>query len=259
MSPHSRRETPAYSTTGDGRTVTNVDPLIRYSEPYRGQALSSQRIEGVTIQARLSCHHRPAGTRHRIPDAERASSEQPVVSSSEQMAAATKQILDDAVHGEKPLRVGSGFEAAHLALALPCRLSLHPLAEEPCGRLPIAPRLDENVNDIAILVHGPPQILPPPLNIHEHFVQIPGVAHAAPAVAQAPRVVESERQSPLPNRIIRDSNAALGEKIFDISETQAEPVVEPDGVADDVSGKSVPAIAGRLACHRSTLPLAAST
>jgi hypothetical protein len=71
-------------------------------------------------------------------------------------------------------------------------------------------------------VHGPPQILPPPLNIHEHFVQIPGVAHAAQAVAQAPRVVESERQSPLPNCLIRDSNAALGEKIFDISETQAE-------------------------------------
>ena len=124
---------------------------------------------------------------------------------------------------------------------------------------PIAPRLDENVDDVAVLVHGPPQILLPSVNLHEHFVQIPGVAHAAPAVAQAPREVESECQTPLPNRLIRDGDAALGEKIFAISETQAETVIQPDGVTDDVRGKAVPAIAGRLACHRPTLPSAAST
>ena len=45
-----------------------------------------------------------------------------MVNRSEQMAADTKQIQNDALHREKALRVGSGFEAAHLALALPCRL-----------------------------------------------------------------------------------------------------------------------------------------
>jgi hypothetical protein len=36
-------------------------------------------------------------------------------------------------------------------------------------------------------------------------------------------------------------------------------VVEPDGVTDDLRGKPVSAIAGRLARHRPTLPPAAST
>ena len=39
-------------------------------------------------------------------------------------------------------------QAARLAA-----LSLQELAEEPCGRLPIAPRLHEDVEDISILVH----------------------------------------------------------------------------------------------------------
>ena len=49
------------------------------------------------------------------------------------------------------------------------------------------------------------------------------------------------------------------EEIFEISETQAEAVVEPDDVADDVRGKSVSAVAGRVAVHLPTLPPAAST
>ena len=47
--------------------------------------------------------------------------------------------------------------------------------------------------------------------------------------------------------------------IFDISEAQAEAVVEPDGVTDDFRRKSVSAIAGRVAAHRRTLPPVAST
>ena len=107
------------------------------------------------------------------------------------------------------------------------------LPEEPCGRPPIAPRLHENVEDVAVLVHGTPQILLLPLDLHEELVQIPGVALAAPAAAQPPCVVEPERPAPQPDRLIRHGDTPLGKEIFDISETQAETVVEPDGVTDD--------------------------
>ena len=61
----------------------------------------------------------------------------------------------------------------------------------------------------------------------------------------------------MPNRVIRHGDPPFGEEIFDIPETQAETVVEPDGVTDDFRGKSVSAVGGRLARHRATLPLAA--
>ena len=72
-------------------------------------------------------------------------------------------------------------------------------------------------------------------------------------------VVEPERQTPQSNRLIRHGDTSFREEILDISETQAEPVVEPDGVTDDCRGKAVSAIARRLADHRPTLPPAAST
>ena len=87
------------------------------------------------------------------------------------------------------------------------------------------PTLD--VDDVAVFVHGPPQILQPPLNLHENLVQIPRVAHAVPAVPQPTGVVEPERQTPLSNRLILHGDAAFGEQILDISETEAEAVVEP--------------------------------
>ena len=40
----------------------------------------------------------------------------------QEVAADTKEILNGAVHREKPLRVGSRFEPAHLTLPLPGRL-----------------------------------------------------------------------------------------------------------------------------------------
>ena len=153
-----------------------------------------------------------------------------------------------------------GRVAAQLVRDQPSRLaalSFQQLAEEALGRRLIAPRLHEDVEDLSVLVHGPPEILLPSLDLHEELVQVPGVALAAPAVSQPPRVVEPEPPTPLPNGLVRHGNTAFGEKIFCISETQAETVVEPDGVTDDVLGTSVSALAGRLARHRTTLSPAA--
>ena len=48
-----------------------------------------------------------------------------------------------------------------------------------------------------------------PWDRHEHFVQIRGVAHAAPAAAHPPRIVEPERQTSLANRLIRHDDTPL--------------------------------------------------
>ena len=64
---------------------------------------------------------------------------------------------------------------------------------------------------------------------------------------------------PLPNHLVGDRHASLREEIFSIAEAEVESIVEPDGVADDVGWESISVIAGRLAPHRPTLPLVAST
>ncbi len=236
-------------------------------------------------------------TGHLTPDTEGPCSQEPMMDGPQEMAADTKEILDGSVHREKPLRVGSRFESAHLTLPLPGRLvrdfrpivrvlvravdrrrhhgaaggwvtaqfvgdqssrdaalSFQQLPEEAEGGPPVAPRLHEDVEDVAVLVHSTPQILPPPLDLQEQLVEIPGVALAAPAVPQPARVVEPELPTPLPNGLVRHGDTPFGEEILDIPETHAETVVEPDSVTDDVRGKAVSAVAGRLARHRATLP-----
>ena len=74
-----------------------------------------------------------------------------------------------------------------------------------------------------------------------------------------PGVRRTEPPTPLPNRLVRHGDAPLREEIFGIAEAHTEPVVEPDGVTDDVRRESVAVVAGGRARHRPTLPAAAST
>ena len=57
------------------------------------------------------------------------------------------------------------------------------------SRPAVAPRIDQNVDDVAVLVHGPPQILPLPLDGQEEFVEVPRVAQATSPAPQSSRVV----------------------------------------------------------------------
>jgi len=113
----------------------------------------------------------------------------------QEVAADPKEILDGSMHREKPLRLGSRFEPAHLTLPLPGRLvgdfrpivrvlvravdhgrhhgavgrwvtaqfvgdqssrdtalSFQQLPEEAEGGLPVAPRLHEHVDRVAVFV-----------------------------------------------------------------------------------------------------------
>ena len=138
-------------------------------------------------------------------------------------------------------------------------LVLQQLAKEAHRGVPIPSRLHEDVEDVTVLIHGAPQVLLATLDRDEHLVEMPGVSHPTASAPQPPRVDRTEPLAPLPNRLVGDRHASLREEIFGIAEAEAEPMVEPDRVADDVGWESISVIAGRLAPHRPTLPLVAST
>ena len=54
-------------------------------------------------------------------------------------------------------------------------LPLQQPAEKADRRAAIPPGLDEDVDHVAVLVHGPPQVLLPASKPDEHLVQMPGV------------------------------------------------------------------------------------
>ena len=120
-------------------------------------------------------------------------------------------------------------------------------------------RLHENVEDVAILIDSPPEILPLTLDRHKELVQVPGVAQATCSPPELACVLRTKFPRPLAHGLVGDGDSALCQQIFDVSQAQTKPVVEPDGVADDLCGESVSAIAPFLGFHAGSLPATTST
>ena len=112
-------------------------------------------------------------------------------------------------------------------------LLLQEPAEEPPAR-PCPGGLDQDVQDVAVLVDGPPQVLPIAVDLDEDLVQVPLVAGPGLAAAQAGRVGGPELGAPLPDRLVGDDHAALEHELLDLAEAQREAVVQPHAVGDDL-------------------------
>ena len=121
-------------------------------------------------------------------------------------------------------------------------LPFQQLPKEARRGMPIALGLHQDVDHVAVLVNRPPEILLPPLNIDEQFVQVPRVAHPSTASPQRSRIRRPKDPTPLPNRFVGDSHTALGQQILCIAEDETKAVIEPDGVTDDLGRESIAVI-----------------
>ena len=78
------------------------------------------------------------------------------------------------------------------------------------------------------MVDGAPEILQFAVDSKEDLVPMPVVAEPALAPLQLADIICAELLTPPPNRFIGYGDAALRQKILDISEAKAETMVGPD-------------------------------
>jgi len=97
----------------------------------------------------------------------------------------------------------------------------------------VSSALDKNINRIAVLTDGPPQIVLFTLGRHKHFVKVPGVTKAPLSFFQCARIIKGEFPAPLTNRFIGDGDITFGEQFFDLTEAEAETMGQPDGMTDN--------------------------
>jgi len=76
-------------------------------------------------------------------------------------------------------------------------------AKEPLGCTLIAARLQQNIDDITILIHGTPKILLPAVDSDEEFVQIPGITEASLFLLKTSGIVGPEFPAPLSDGFLR--------------------------------------------------------
>ena len=112
-------------------------------------------------------------------------------------------------------------------------------AEKPLGCAGITPALEKNVNDIAILVNGAPQLMLFTSDLDEDLIDNECVSIARVLAAQALGNLRPKRDAPEADRFTADGNTPFGEEVFDISVAQTESMVQPIGVTDDLGRKPV--------------------
>ncbi len=133
-------------------------------------------------------------------------------------------------------------------------LTFEQAVEKPFRGTLIAAALHQHINDIAVLINGTPEILALALDRDKHFVDMPHIAQAALPFFEFSSIVRPKLLTPLPNRFIRDGDPTFGEEFFDFTKAEAEPMVEPDGVADNFRRKAMTLVAGCVGFHHASLP-----
>lgn len=132
-------------------------------------------------------------------------------------------------------------------------LTVQQPAKEAFGRTLIATGLNKNTDHVAVLVNGAPEILLLTLDIHEEFIQMPNVTQSALSSSESPGIFGPELPTPLSDGLVADYDPALCQEVFNVSEAQAESVVEPNGMTYDLRWESISAIAGCLRIHQPSL------
>jgi hypothetical protein len=119
------------------------------------------------------------------------------------------------------------------------RVSFEELAEKVLrGRL-IAPALDKNIHDVAVLIHGLPQAAALPIYRQKHRLEVPFVPGLRAATMELMGIRLTDLTAPLPKRFEGHCDAACTQQLLNISVAEAKAEIQPDAVADELGREAV--------------------
>ncbi len=110
--------------------------------------------------------------------------------------------------------------------------ALQQLTEEPLGGFLVPLTLHQDIQDVAILVHGSPQIMNLAIDLDEHLIEVPLVARTRTSTAQFISEGLTELSAPFTDRFIGERHATHSHDLFDISVAESEAEVKPHCVAE---------------------------
>ena len=91
--------------------------------------------------------------------------------------------------------------------------------KESFGRTLIAPGLHQDIDDVAVLIDSPPEVLQLAIDFQEKLIEMPSITEATLQSLQFPGVVRTKLLTPTSNRFLGNKDASLCQQIFDVTET----------------------------------------
>src|SRR5262245_24559942 len=128
--------------------------------------------------------------------------------------------------------------------------ALQQLAEKLLRRLFVAAALHQDIEDVVVLVDSAPQVMALAIDHQEHLIQVPLVPWLGASMLQLIGVRLPKLQTPLANGLVGHRDTALEQDLFHVAVTQAEAVIEPNPMANDLTGEAVVLVAFRVSGWR---------
>jgi hypothetical protein len=91
-----------------------------------------------------------------------------------------------------------------------------------------------------MLVYRSPQILLLPIDCEKNLIQMPFVPGLRASMFEPIGIRLTKFEAPLPDGFIGEYDTTLGHDLFTISETERETKIQPDTMANNLSGKAKP-------------------
>ena len=118
-------------------------------------------------------------------------------------------------------------------------LLLQNFAKEALSGSLVSVARDQDIEDIAILVHRSPKITACATDRDEQLVSVPDVTETTLSPPQGSGIRRSKLPAPGSNGFVGHGDAALGKKVLDIAKAQSEPMVQSNSMADNLGWKPV--------------------
>jgi hypothetical protein len=93
--------------------------------------------------------------------------------------------------------------------------------------------LDEEIEDLALVVNGPPQPQPLAADGDYHFIQMPVIAGLRSLASKVGGDHRPELDEPPADRFVGHIQAPFGEHLLDVAQTECEACIKPNRLTDD--------------------------
>jgi len=106
--------------------------------------------------------------------------------------------------------------------------------------------LHHQVQDLALIVNGPPEIHSFAANPADHLIEAPARRRRRPATLQAARNLGAELDRPAADRLVADLDPALGQHLLNVAKAERELEIQLHRMQDDVGRKPMALERNRL-------------
>src|SRR4051794_9381474 len=131
----------------------------------------------------------------------------------------------------------------------------HELAEQAFGGFLVAPALDQDIENEALLIDRAPEPVLLAGDGNDDLIQMPFVAAARGASTEAVGEFAAEFQAPLPDRLVGDRDAASRQHLLNHTQAQREAEIEPHRVSDEFGRVAIAGIERVSGCrHPARIP-----